>query len=259
MLRYLSLLNVTFLVVYAAAAWAQPDVMAQKNTAVQPVVAKPILPKRIQLSYDVTRNTKPFAVVHEQFLITDKTYRVESITKGIGVYSLLGERKLSSIGELTAQGLKPNHFELHQGDNSKKSLMADFDWPNKILHMLVKGKVNDVDLAPGTQDLASYAYQFMFLSDQLKDVFSVKLTTGKRLNQYTYKINAGQEVLALPVAEGVVNEYKTIHLQLDSVKPQAESKELWLAAEYYYLPVRIMMMDENGAKIEQTLTELHVE
>jgi len=33
---------------------------------------------------------------------------------------------------------------------------------------------------------------------------------------------------------------------------------LW-AADHYYLPVKIMMVDESGSKIEQTLTELHVE
>lgn len=251
MFHYIKLLSFVFLSLSASVALAQQDVPTQSASS------KFIPPKHIQVSYEVTKNAKPFATVHEQFVITGSAYKVESVTKGIGIYALFGERKLTSTGELTEQGLKPSHFELHQGENAKKALITDFDWANKTLHMLVKGNVNDVSLASGTQDLASYAYQFMFLPAPLKDAVTVTLTTGKKLNQYPYKINAEHEVLAMPSANGGSVQYKTVHLQLDP--PQAESKELWLAAEHYYLPVRIMMVDENGAKIEQTLTELHVE
>ncbi|MEI8362369.1 MAG: DUF3108 domain-containing protein [Betaproteobacteria bacterium] len=221
------------------------------------VSAQALTPKHIQATYEVTKNGMPFAKVHEQMVITGNTYKVESITKGIGIYALFGERKLTSIGELTSAGLKPTHFELQQGDNPKKALIADFDWSKSILHMLVKGAPKDAELALGTQDLASYAYQFMFLPAPLKNEITVTLTTGKKLNQYVYKVSAEQEMLAL-----AGTQYKTLHLlpptPLDASKPQ-ETKELWLATEYHYVPVRILMVDENGQKLEQTLSELHVE
>lgn len=246
-------LGLVFLSLYASVAFAQQASPTLSSAS------KFIPPKHIQVSYEVTKNGKPFANVHEQFVVTDNAYKVESVTRGIGIYALFGDRKLTSTGELTEEGLRPSHFELHQGDNAKKALFADFDWVSKTLHMRVKGNLNDVSLASGTQDLASYAYQFMFLPAPLKDSVTVTLTTGKRLNKYPYKINADQELLAVVDAAGGSIQYKTLHLQLDSSKPQTESKELWLAAEHYYLPVRILMVDENGAKIEQTLTELHVE
>ncbi len=211
------------------------------------------LPKRIVAHYEVTRNGQPFARVHEQFIVTENTYKVESVTKGIGVYALFGERQLTSVGEVTAQGLKPNRFELHQGDNAKKSLLADFDWSRQNLRMTVKGKLKEVPLVQGTQDLASYAYQFMFSPVPLRDAVTVSLTTGKKLNQYQYKINPEMETI-----EGAGVQYKTLHLvQPEQDKP--ETKELWLATEHHYVPVRIMMVDESGQKLEQTLTELHVE
>ena len=77
------------------------------------------LPRRIQANYEITKNGQLFANVHELFIITGTTYKVESITKGIGVYALFGERQLTSQGEVTALGLKPQRFELHQGDNAK--------------------------------------------------------------------------------------------------------------------------------------------
>lgn len=208
------------------------------------------LPKYIQAEYAATKNGLPFATVSEKFVVLGQTYKVESVTKGIGVYALFGERKLSSAGEVTTEGLKPNHFELHQGDNPKKSLIAEFDWAKQNLRMTVKGKVKETNLLPGTQDLASYAYQFMYLPVPLTGDITVALTTGKKLNQYQYKINPTVEVID---AAGV--QYKTLHLQQAEENKQ-ESKELWLSAEHYYVPVRILMIDENGQKIEQTLTEL---
>jgi hypothetical protein len=245
MLRHIGALSLAFCFISLSAVAAPQAQSSPKFTS----------PKLIQVSYAVTKNGQPFANVHEQFVVTDNAYKLESVTKGIGVYALFGERKLTSAGEVTSQGLKPDHFELHQGDSPKRALIADFDWLNNTLRMMVKGKQKEAELAPGTQDLASYAYQFMFVSAILKDAITVTLTTGKKLNQYQYKINAEQEVLDI-----AGTQYKTQHLvpaQLDQNK--SETKEIWLAAEHYYLPVRILMIDENGQKLEQTLTELHVE
>lgn len=212
-------------------------------------------PKLIQANYEVTKNGQPFAKMKEQFTVTGNTYKLESISKGVGVYALFGERKLTSTGEITPDGLKPTHFELQQGDNAKKFLFTDFDWPNKTLRMKVKNSVKEAALVPGALDLASYPYQFMFMPAALKDAITVTLTTGKKLNQYRYKISAEHETVE---TAGV--QYKTLHLiPADQDKSQTETKELWLGIEQHYLPVRIMLVDENGEKLEQTLTELHVE
>jgi hypothetical protein len=147
------------------------------------------------------------------------------------------------------------HFELHQGNNDNKTLTADFDWSKNTLHMIVKGVAHDVPLATGTQDLANFAYQFMFLPRPFKNNITVTLTTGKKLNQYPYKVKPEQELLS--IAGG---QYKTVHLlPVDQSKGQIEIKELWLAAEQNYVLVRFLMVDEDGAKLEQTLTELHVD
>jgi len=214
---------------------------------------QPALPKRIVANYEVTKNGQPFAKVQEQFVVNKNAYKVESVTKGIGVYALFGERLLTSEGEVTEHGLKPARFELHQGDNAKKSLLADFDWAKQNLRMTVKGKLKEAALTQGTQDLASYAYQFMFSPVPLKDAVTVSLTTGKKLNQYHYKISPELEIIEVA---GV--QYKTLHLvQPEQGKP--DTKELWLAAEHYYVPVRILMIDDDGQRLEQTLTELHIE
>ena len=222
-------------------------------SAQQTVISKNTLPKRIQATYEVTKNGQPFAKVHELFVATENVYKIESITKGVGVYALFGERQLTSVGDVTAQGLKPTRFELHQGSNAKRSLSADFDWAKQNLIMTVKGQPKEAPLAQGTQDLASYAYQFMFLPAPLKDAITVSLTTGKKLNQYQYRINVEPEMI-----DSAGASYKTLHLA-PSEQNNTETKELWLAVEYYYVPVRILMVDDHGQKLEQTLIELYVE
>ena len=239
----LSLLNLTVLL-------SATSVMAE-----QAVLSSATMPKSIRAVYEVTKNGQPFAKVHEHFVVNGSAYKIESVTKGIGVYALFGERVLTSSGEVTPQGLKPDHFELRQGDNPKKALLADFDWAKQNLRMTVKGKLKEAPLSAGTQDLASFAYQFMYLPKPLKGDITVTLTTGKKLNQYQYQINPESEMIN---SAGV--KYKTLHLAPPPpTQDTQESKELWLAADYHYVPVRILMVDDNGQKLEQTLTELKIE
>ncbi|HSH73787.1 MAG TPA: DUF3108 domain-containing protein [Methylophilaceae bacterium] len=215
-------------------------------------------PKQVETVYQVTRGGQPFATITETFKHENGRYKIDSVTKGIGVYALLGKRILSSEGEVTAEGLKPSHFELHQGDNAKKSLYVDFDWPANLLTMKVKGNPTTAPLEKGTQDILSLVYQFMFVQPSGEE-FTLPVTTGKKLRSYTYQVVERTE----PV-EVAAGKFKTIHMQNLGKENQAkekdsDDKELWLGVESHYLPVRLIMHDENGAVIEQTLTSLHVE
>ena len=209
------------------------------------------LPKNIQLEYDVSRNGKRFAVLKESFTQNGKQYRIKSVTKGLGVYALMGERKLTSTGAVTKQGLKPSHFELHQGNNDKKTLIADFDWVKNKLTMQIKGELEVKPLSAGTQDLASYIYQFMF-NPPAKDSVNVTLTTGKALHQYTYKVMArGKGVDAAKAS------FKTLHISNEAAANE-DKKQLWLAEDQFYLPVRYQLTDD-GDEFVQILTKIHVE
>ncbi|MGZ8253135.1 MAG: DUF3108 domain-containing protein, partial [Methylophilaceae bacterium] len=191
--------------------------------------------------------------ITETFKQENGRYKIDSVTKGIGVYALLGKRILSSEGEVTAEGLKPSHFELHQGDNVKKSLFADFDWPANLLTMKVKGNPTTAPLEKGAQDILSLVYQFMFLQPE-GDTFVLPVTTGKKLRTYHYQVT--ERDAAIEVSSG---KYKTIHMVNAGKDKDSDEKELWLGVESHYLPVKLIMHDDNGAAIEQTLTSLHVE
>jgi len=210
------------------------------------------LPKNIQLEYELTRNGKQFATLKEDFKQEGKQYHIKSVTKGLGAYALMGERTLTSVGVVTKDGLKPTRFELHQGNRAKKTLIADFNWEKNKLNMQVKGEIRTEPLKKGSQDLASYVYQFMF-NPPTKDEIKVTLTTGKKLNQYQYKVlGRGLKVNAAETS------YKTLHISNEAAAGD-DKKQLWLAEDYYYLPVRYELTEEDGNSFEQTLTKIHVE
>jgi len=208
-------------------------------------------PQQVKAVYHATRNGQPFATVTETFQQQGGRYRIESVTEGIGIYGLFGKRRLLSEGEVTPQGLRPLHFELQQGDSAKKAVSADFDWEAKTLAMTSKGNTSSAPLEEGTQDLLSYAYQFMFRPPQGEDI-SLSVTTGKKLRVYQYRV-AEKETSA----ETAAGNFKAVHLA-NGAADGDENKELWLGVEKNHIVVRISMK-ENGARVEQTLSSLHVE
>ncbi len=207
-------------------------------------------PQKITAVYEATRDGKPFATVNETYRQDGGHYRIESVTTGKGVYALFGKRKLTSEGEVTADGLKPHHFEQQQGD--KKPVVAEFDWSAGKLALNARKKSNNsVDLQPGTQDLASFPYQFMFHPPE-GDQVTMPVTTGKRLRNYQYRVDARGETLE------VLGGVKTVHLSNADKDAGDDEKELWLATEKHHIPAKIVLRDENGM-IEQVLTSLSIE
>ena len=52
--------------------------------------------------------------------------------------------------------------------------------------------------------------------------------------------------------------YKTLQLTNEAVAGQ-DKKQLWLAQDHFYLPVRYQLTGDDGNSYEQTLTKIHVE
>ncbi len=210
-------------------------------------------PNNVVLTYQATRNGKPFANVTETFKQTGNQYAIESVTEGVGLAALFGKRILKSEGVITADGLQPKHFEQHQGDNEKKAVYADFDWVANQLSMKNKGSVITEPLVKGTQDVVSFPYQWMLFPPKGDEV-SLPITTGKKQRVYSYK--AVERDVSLKMDSG---QFKTLHLSNASESGGGNEKEFWLALEHFYLPVKIIIREENGATIEQTLTSMHID
>jgi len=210
-------------------------------------------PQRIHATYDMKKGGQQFAVVTETYTQTGKTYRIESDTKGIGIFALFdkGGIKLVSSGEVTRDGLRPLHFEHHRGSDPARLVVADFDWDNNVLTLKYDGRTETAKLEPGTQDRLSLMYQFMFMPHKTRDMV-FHMTNGRSLERYQYNA-AGEEQLDLPAGK-----FKTLHYSRQHQSDE-DGTEVWLASAKDYFPVRVVIEEKKGGRLEQTLTQLSFE
>jgi hypothetical protein len=212
------------------------------------------LPNILELKYELTQNGEFLGTVVEKF-ITNETgkYRIESVTKGIGLYALFGDRILMSEGIISQEGLKPRHFEVHQGNNRSKDAIVDFDWENQILTTRYKGAEIKENIENKTQDLISYLYQLNF--ENFNDsMIEFTAATGKKYKKYQFKIVDKQAMLLL----GDTN-FETIFMQSVAEKDGKPETQIWLNNKLYKLPIRIRYQEKNGSTLEQNLVQANID
>ncbi|PIQ12906.1 MAG: DUF3108 domain-containing protein [Hydrogenophilales bacterium CG_4_10_14_3_um_filter_58_23] len=210
-------------------------------------------PQQVAATYSLTKQGQQIGTVTESFKQTEGRYQLESVTSAIGVYALFmkGKIRLVSSGEVTGHGLRPRHFEHHRAADPAKTVQADFDWEKMSLTHHFDGRTESVALEPGTQDRISLQYQFMFAPPDKEDI-QLFMTTGKKLNLYHYKL-AGEERITTPAGQ-----FQAIHL-VKQRNADEDGTEIWLAKKRHYFPVRIVIEEHHGGKLEQNLTSLTFE
>ena len=212
------------------------------------------LPNILELKYELTQNGEILGTVIERFVI-DETgkYHIESTTKGIGLYALFGDRVLISEGNITSEGLKPKHFEFHQGSNVSKDAIVDFDWDNQILITRYKGSETKENIENKTQDLISYLYQFNYENFE-EPIIEFVAATGKKYKKYQFRITDKKALLSL----GDIN-FETTSIQSLAEKDGKPETQLWLNNKLYKLPVRIRYQEKNGSTLEQNLIQANID
>ena len=210
-------------------------------------------PKSASATYNLFKNGQRVGIVSETFTRVGTRYHIESETKGIGVYALLakGGIKLVSDGEVTKNGLRPGHFEHHRGNDTSKLVSADFDWGKNTLTLNHDGKSESIPLQANAQDRLSIMYQFMFLPNKIKKL-ELYMTNGKSLERYQYILKA-EEKLATPAGAMKTNHY------FRQGKADDDKVNLWLGTTKRNFPVRLVIDDNDGGKLEQMLTDLSLE
>jgi len=127
--------------------------------------------------------------------------------------------------------------------------MAEFDWPGERLSFGRDGKIETVALPPGTQDRLSIMYQFMFQPPNGREKFDLAMTDGRRLQHYHYAVTRGVEI------ETPLGRMDTLHL-VRQAGPDASGNEIWLAPDRHFLPVKMVIREDNGTRYEQVVTRI---
>lgn len=210
-------------------------------------------PQQITATYSLSKQGQQIGTITESFKQADGRYQLESVTSAIGIYALFmkGNIRLISSGEVTDQGLRPRHFEHHRAADPAKTVQADFDWEKMSLTHRFDGRTENAALVPGAQDRISLQYQFMFAPPGKGDI-RLFMTNGKKLNLYHYKL-AGEEKITTPAGQ-----FQAIHLVKQRTGDE-DGTEIWLAKKRHFFPVRIVIEEHNGGKLEQNLTSLTIE
>lgn len=215
--------------------------------------ATPSAPQSVSGSYNVLRNGMHVAVMHETFEASGGSYRIVSETHAVGLLALFAPHPLrvTSSGRLTGAGLAPQHYESKRGDDDPRQIRAEFDWKGAQLNVWRSGRTETLPLPPGTQDQLSIMYQFMYLAPDRPQLLQLSRTTGRRLEQHRYTVRTGVEI------ETALGPVTTVHL-VRQHEPEESGIEIWLAPQHRYLPVRLLVREDDGSRFEQVITKFEI-
>jgi hypothetical protein len=117
--------------------------------------------------------------------------------------------------------------------------------------MTFDGRNESIALPQDTQDRVSLMYQFMFLDAGKLGDLAFHMTNGKKIEPYRYR-PAGNEPIDTPL--GKLN---TLHL-VKQREPGDNAVEVWLAPDRNFIPVKVLIVENDGAKFEQVITGLEI-
>ena len=203
-------------------------------------------PPRIELTYTLTRNGSTMAEVTERLEYAAGNYQLTETWKGKGFYALLGSARRQSVGTIENGVLRPREF--FDERSGRDTARAWFDWKAQTLTMQYKGNKGVEPLPANAQDRLSFLFALSLLPGSKSDTVSYSIADGKGLSRHTYKL-VGRERLKTPVGE------------FDTVKAarqgdDRETAEVWLAPQYSYIPVRMVVIDKDGTRLEQLPTRI---
>ena len=190
-------------------------------------------PQRVEIGYEIARNGAVVAEVSERLEHDGRSYRLSETWKGRGAFALRGEAKRTSRGTVGADGLRPLEFEDQRSGRDPRRVQFD---PAANTPTLQR------------QDRLSFIWTFAFAPPAATAAVSV--ADGRNVTAYVYQA-AGRERVKTPAGE-----FDALKLVRRRVGPQDRATEIWLAADRHYLPVRILVTDKDGTRIDQVAVRI---
>jgi hypothetical protein len=192
-------------------------------------------PQRVEISYEIARNGSVLAEVNQRLEHDGRSYRLAETWKGKDLLSLRGEAIRSSQGAIASDGLRPLKFEDQRP--GRETRHAEFDPAARTPTLL-------------RQDQLSFIWTLAFAPP--REAATLSVADGKRVTTYTY-LAAGRERVKTPAGE-----FEALKLVKRKDNPQDKTTELWLAVDRQYIPVRILVIDKDGARLDQVAVKITV-
>jgi hypothetical protein len=201
-------------------------------------------PARIDIAYEMTRNGSAMADTLAQLEHSSGRYQLTETWTGKGLFALMGTIKRTSRGDITADGSRPREFTDER--TGRVPARAWFDWEATTLTMQYKDPPRVEPLPPNAQDRLSFLLALSFLPGRANSM-SFSIFGGRGQSRHEYRV-AGRERLKTPAGE-----FDTVVIERGTGK---ETSRLWLAAELGHLPVRLLVVQKDGTRLDQVATRI---
>jgi hypothetical protein len=247
----------------AAEALAQTPPQINVNApALEPLVSTIVEPKstpkrvapafaeRISIEYKLTSAITD-GVANFKWTRMGTRYEIESSTEATGflVSAFAGLIYQQSVGEITDDGLRPLSFSIRRGEGVTET--AEFQRDTNSLQFKGRRESRVVPLPRDMQDMQSFLFQLAFDAPRLAETggnVDVLVTNARKVYRYQFK-KMGSETL-----DTRMGKIDTIRLLSDAPNPE-DAYEVWLAPQYFYLPVKIKLY-LGKFPVEQVVTRI---
>jgi hypothetical protein len=200
----------------------------------------------VELACEVSWNGSVVADVTYALDHDGKSYSLVERWKGRGIYGLIGEAKRTSRGTIGAGGGRPIFFAV--APPAPATATARFDWDAKSLTLEFRQGPQQRPMPEHAQDRLSFLFSFAFNAPGKRPV-EFKVVDGKGIADYVFDV-AGREPLKIPAGE-----FEALRLVERTVKP-GEDNEVWLDPARSYLPVRVLVVQKDGTRIDQVAVRI---
>jgi uncharacterized protein DUF3108 len=175
-----------------------------------------------------------------------RTYSIVSDTRGRGILSAFGNKR-TVRGRIFPEGLRPDEYRDERPFGWVAS--AKFDWESRSVTQEHKGKSETLQMQGTAQDPLSLAYTFAFVPPEGKE-YDVVRADGRGLTPFRFAV-LGNEKLATPLGE-----IQTLHIAKVRDGPDDKSTDIWFAVDRNFLPVRVLVVDKDGSRVDQIVTRI---
>jgi hypothetical protein len=203
-------------------------------------------PVRVEIEYELKRNGRTMAEVVERLEHGNGTYRLTETWKGRGLYALLGRATRISEGILTAEGPRPREYTDER--SGRDTQRVSFDWSANTITRRYKGDTRTEPVPADTQDRLSFLLALGYAWKGPQPI-SFHVADGRGMSRHTYRLE-GRERIGTPAGE-----FQAVKLARRN-EGSGEVAEIWLAAERGYLPVRIVVTDDDGTRYEHLASRI---
>jgi len=204
-------------------------------------------PQRVEIVYELLYNGASVAVIVDRLEHDGRHYQITEHWQGKGPMALRGEVRRTSRGAIGLEGLRPLEFVDRR--SGRRTARATLDWDAQQLTLQYKGAPTTRPLPANAHDKLSFLYGFAFAPPGAQPV-TLNVADGKSVSTYVYRV-AGRERLSLPAGE-----FDTLKLVKQKVGPQDRGTEIWLAERGGWLPVRVLVTEHDGTRLDQVATRV---